>query len=105
MLTQGALYRVFHFILERQAPTRSFSEFLLYFLTVSITAICFLAHFINCQTSPTSGVGGNAGGDLGWRLSVKQEKEHSIYLNVSHSCCVYNEIKIEVLKSKHSFTI
>jgi hypothetical protein len=40
-----------------------------------MTAIVCLAPVIDCQSSPTRGLRRNAGGAMGWRLSVKQKKE------------------------------
>jgi len=64
-------------------------EFLLDFLKVIITATVCLVPFINCDTSPTRGVRRNAGGSLGWRLSVKHGEKNPIDVPLSSSQCLF----------------
>ena len=73
---------MFLFPLDRKAPTLLCNVCLLDFLNVITTAIVCLAPVYHCKTSPTRGVGGNAGrtsdGALDRRLLVKQEKKHPV---------------------------
>jgi hypothetical protein len=70
-------YKIFFVILERKAPDRRCSKFLLRFRKIIITTIVCLAPVIDSSTSPTARVrcyaGRGLGGALGWRISVNQE--------------------------------
>lgn len=64
-----ALYRVFLFLLDRSAPARRSSEFLLYFLKIIVSPIVFLVPIFDCVTSSSrSGIGRSAGRASGGAL-------------------------------------
>jgi hypothetical protein len=80
------MYRVFVFLLDRLAKARRSSELLLNCTKTIIIAIVSLAPVADCQITSTGGVQNNAGrasgGALDRRFSVKQEKEHPIFVHL-----------------------